>query len=337
LQYLDLSERKSDTNRDVSGLTSDGTPRAKAIGKQGGLANAQVETSNYLWVWTFTTHDAYFSGFAGDAYIEVKLAGGRIEKHSIPHPGDFVRGRTNLMTCKSLSNDPPVAIILSTQYNFFGDQWRVKLVACSNPNTNVRWSWDYAENSEDGLVPDKSNASPYLLENEKFRRFDTSEPRASDRDPDNVVVYVWTTNLPERFGHVSMQLGLDGTWISWWPEDYDTSKVKYLEPYDAIAVDSNRTYSDDVLAEGGDLPDYAIALVGLDQNGIKKWWQAFAPSHKYSLAGYNCAHTVRDGLWNGGAGSLMNSVDRQYYEAEKTLWTPGDVLGMVETMLNCPA
>ena len=104
-----------------------------------------------------------------------------------------------------------------------------------------------------------------------------------------ITLYIWNTVKGDRWGHTSLEL--DGrVYISWWPGDLDGRLPTFAE---------NNTFQKDIELEGQ--PNHQIAITGLDEREIKKWWMNWRGNSRFYVAvGKNCSSTVAEALQAGG-------------------------------------
>lgn len=132
-------------------------------------------------------------------------------------------------------------------------------------------------------------------------------------------LYVWTPKNGD-WGHAALMLE-DGTYISWWPQNYDRSYplTEALPWFNAPAIE-NDTFTSDDQTEGFQ-NQHKIHLDNLDETAIKDWWQKFKASHgRWDSATQNCSTTVYEALQAGGAGSHVIGYP------EPAVWSPEDIL-----------
>ena len=137
-------------------------------------------------------------------------------------------------------------------------------------------------------------------------------------------VHIWNTRGSSQWGHASVTLS-DGTHISWWPAG--EGRERWVWPlddiYEAPAV-KNQTFADDVRLEVM-MPDKQIKIRGLNEDSIKKWWNAFKDSgEKWKSLSQNCSTVSFLALSRGFSGKISTDV------FPNTFWAPSDVDKLAE-------
>lgn len=144
-----------------------------------------------------------------------------------------------------------------------------------------------------------------------------------------LTVYIWSfRGKAEAWGHASMQI--DQTYLSWWPEKPGQVPSKIHPNVYASHPFRNRTYDEDVAAEGQP-PDRVIRIEGLDEQAIKDWWQSFGltrdgvlyqgPLLAWDTLRRNCSNVVATALSVGGGDKYAS-----WSKSWNIVWTPADVL-----------
>jgi hypothetical protein len=144
-----------------------------------------------------------------------------------------------------------------------------------------------------------------------------------------LTVYVWSyRGKREAWGHASLEVGQ--TYISWWPAEPGQVPSKLHENIYASHPFRNRTFDEDVAAEG-QAPDHVILIDGLDEDAIKDWWQVFGltrdgtvfegPLPAWETLGQNCSTVVATALRIGGGDQYAG-----WWRSWNLVWRPNDVL-----------
>ena len=141
-------------------------------------------------------------------------------------------------------------------------------------------------------------------------------------------IFLWKSSLLDgKFGHLSMELDFDKTYISFWPNKL--SKFRALIGGEA----TNCTLQQDINNEGRNYDDhFAIPDSLIDHAKIVAWWKDNR-SEVYSLLQYNCARCIYDALQSGGLDIFKNDHVREVgihirfpddddydYETMKEIW-----------------
>jgi len=117
----------------------------------------------------------------------------------------------------------------------------------------------------------------------------------------------------------------DGTYISFWPSDKNTTNFlgKEGKPLKADGAFSDGLATDVHSEERK--PDSVIEIVGLNEGKIKAWFEGFSSSTRtWEAMGQNCAKTVMDGLTVGGVDSTKYELNAGRGQSIGA-WTPNDV------------
>jgi RHS repeat-associated protein len=228
--------------------------------------------------------------------------------------------------------------------------------AIADGSGNTVWSWAYQGNAWGEQAPTSSGYTYNMrfpgqyfdaetgLNYNVNRDYDSSTGRYVESDPmglragastygyvrSNALRRVDALGLADLYywrgyngdwGHASIQLN-DGTYISWWPVPggHDLLMSSLTDHYwesDAIADES---FTDDVNNEGH-YPNEKIHLDGLDEDAIRKWWDAYKKSHRFNSAFQNCSTTVFDALSAGGSQDVLPG----YPYPTTGIWSPENI------------
>lgn len=148
-------------------------------------------------------------------------------------------------------------------------------------------------------------------------------------------VFVWSyRGKNEAWGHAAMQV--DQTYISWWPQKPGQVPSGIHKNIYASHPFRNRSYMDDVRDESQS-PDHVIALEGLDESGIKDWWQSFGltrdgaiyqgPLQSWDTLTRNCSDVVATALKRGGGDKYAS-----WQSSWNMVWTPEAILQYVRSI-----
>lgn len=226
--------------------------------------------------------------------------------------------------------------------------------AIADGGANTVWSWPSQGNAWGEQSP-TSNGYTYNLRfpgqyfdaetglsNNVNRDYDSSTGRYIESDPIGLLggrnTYAYVHNHPLRgvdllgladvyywkgyngdWGHSSIRLN-DGTYISWWPVDYnhDFPLSSLTDDYFTADARPDESFTNDVDLEGH-YPNEEIHIDGLDEDAIRRWWDKYKKSHRFNSAFQNCSTTVFDALSAGGSHDVLPGYP--YPE----IWSPEDV------------
>jgi len=207
------------------------------------------------------------------------------------------------------------SVTIACERNFWGEQWAVEYVKAIDKVNNKLYTFNV---------------------NKTLGWYTTIRPNSVQDiifpNPAGVTVYVWTFLGEYSFwGHAALGLH-DGTHVSWWPGNVLTTDSLKSIVGDQPAA-QNRSYTEDVSAERGNVADKVYRLLTLDEAAIKSWWNTFnTPSAVYNGTTQNCSTVVAKALIAGGCRRLLTDREQQNLIDNILVWTPNDVERLASTL-----
>lgn len=257
-----------------------------------------------LWIWTCITADEFGAGYDG----KVQLSAFPSQDH-ITVDAHFKRAKMYTFPA-SWSSPTLESISLGGEENFWGDQWHVETVDGWSIANQTRYTFEVNQK-----IPNSGTANfkPTRITHAR------SQPYVS-------TVYVWGwQGLGRAWGHVSMRLS-DDTYISWYPIDIDSKRIPFVSDIYTAPARDPQTFEDDVQLEDKRQPDTIVSVFGLNEANIKKWWVEFKErQHYWSSLTQNCATTVSQAFFAGGARAILNGREDEEIDAVH-VWAPWDIL-----------
>lgn len=143
-------------------------------------------------------------------------------------------------------------------------------------------------------------------------------------------VHIWKGG---KFGHASMTIGENGSYVSWWPGKSNKGKeganMKSLLPYIKHASEQPLTLKQDIEWEDNEIPEsYSLVFDELDEAEMEKYYLSHYAGRKasdYQLARQNCSTMVIKVLKAGGA----HHVEQM---PRVSVWTPDRVESYVRKL-----
>ena len=147
-----------------------------------------------------------------------------------------------------------------------------------------------------------------------------------------VTVYVWDyRGSKEAWGHAAANVedGKKTAYITWWPNTGEiVDQLKLMPNIYSARPFRNRTHEEDIFDERTEThpsgkPNHVIALKGLDEQAIFRWWDRFSKSTAvWSTASQNCSTVVATALKMGGSDRY---VGWWRWDSWNVVWHPDDV------------